>query len=358
MIQRMPERRKMRTDDRVNDCGGNSEKKNIFLESLDELTVEDVAPGSSAKRKKRGAADIVRTVMIVVCLAVFAVCMVELVDIFMNYKKAGDLYDDIAAGFNNAGGGAGSPIMASVLPKVGSAAPLLNNAAQKDTKNDPGVTPGGVSTVKSIEFQRKLIYLEQLRDQNPDTYGFIIIEGTSVNYPVVQSTDNQYYLKHGFNGEKLNTGTIFVDFNNSRKVEENRNIVIYGHNMLNGSMFHDIARYDLNFPDKYGSRYDGSEYGQGFYDAHRTIKLVTFDGIYTFEIYSFYETTENDHYFMTRFPSSYAFRTFCEKAKERSQYDTGLEMDSDDVLLTLSTCVNLNPSGRYACHAKLVKIEN
>ncbi len=61
---------------------------------------------------------------------------------------------------------------------------------------------------------------------------------------------------------------------------------------------------------------------------------------------------------MTRFPSSYAFRTFCEKAKERSQYDTGLEMDSDDVLLTLSTCVNLNPSGRYACHAKLVKIEN
>ena len=113
--------------------------------------------------------------------------------------------------------------------------------------------------MKSIEFQRKkLIYLEQLRDQNPDTYGFIIIkEGTSVNYPlfsqrIISTTSSTASTA------KSNTGTIFVDFNNSRKVEENRALSICGHNMLNGSMFHDIARYDLNFPDKYGSRYDGS----------------------------------------------------------------------------------------------------
>ena len=75
-------------------------------------------------------------------------------------------------------------------------------------------------------------------------------------------------------------------------------------------------------------------------------------------LFSFYETTENDRYFTTEFYSDYSYMSFCKTAIEKSQYDTGIEMGVLDVMLTLSTCVNLNPSGRYACHAKLVKIEN
>ena len=92
--------------------------------------------------------------------------------------------------------------------------------------------------------------------------------------------------------------------------------------------------------------------------AHWKNMGLTFDGIYTFEVFSFYETDENDKYFMTNFASGEAFLTFCDRAISRSQYDTGITMTADDIMITLSTCVNLSPTGRYACHARLIKIEN
>lgn len=334
-----------------------TEKTNIFLESLKTLTVEDVAPGTVKKRKKRSAIGLVRIVLIIICGVIFVACMGELIDIFMDYKKADDLYDKISEGFHSSGVSGGSAIMASLMPAAEREDPLLRYSEQLKNENG-GQNGGAVKPVKSVEFQRKLAFLEQLRDQNPDTYGYIVIDGTNISYPVVQTTDNDYYLKRGFNGSKLNSGTIFADFRNQKNVTDNKNIVLYGHNMLNGSMFHEVAKYDRNFPDKYGVRYDGSEYGESFFNTHRYIKLFTFDGIYTFEVFSFYETDENDKYFKTNFPSDEAFLEFCDRAISRSQYDTGIEMSADDVMITLSTCVNLSPTGRYACHAKLIKIEN
>ncbi len=340
----------------ISDAAEACARENIFLESLDELTVSDVAPESAKrKKKKRGAAGVLRVMLMIACLTIFCVCIGELADIFIDYYKAGALYDDIANGFNASGNASGDPLLASLLPAMRQSEPMPSYSEQKDSDGD-GLS-GDVVVTSSIEFQRKLVYLETLRDQNPDIYGYIVIEGTSISYPVVQTTDNEYYLKHGFNGSKLNSGTIFVDFRNSERVEDNRNIVIYGHNMLNGSMFHDVARYDMDFPSKYGARYDGSSYGQGFFDEHHTIQLVTFDGIYTFEIFSFYETDETDKYYMTYFSSDASFMSFCDRVTKKSQYMTEYEMTADDVMLTLSTCVNLTPTGRYACHAKLVKIE-
>ena len=335
-----------------------TEKKNIFLESLETLTVEDVAPGAVKKRKKRSAIGLVRAALILVCAVVFVVCVGELAGILVDYKRADDLYDKISEGFHSTGISGGSSINASSRPAVSRQEPLLRYSEQMRNENGNENNGGNVQPVKSVEFQRKLAFLEQLRDQNPDTYGYVVIDGTNISYPVVQTVDNQYYLKRGFNGAKLNSGTIFADFRNAKSVENNRNIVLYGHNMLNGSMFHEIAKYDRNFPDKYGVRYDGSEYGESFFNTHRYIKLFTFDGIYTFEVFSFYETDENDKYFKTNFPSDEAFLEFCDRAISRSQYDTGIKMTADDIMITLSTCVNLSPSGRYACHARLIKIEN
>lgn len=335
-----------------------SDKDNIFLRSLDELTVEDVAPDRVTKCRKRSAVGILRIFLIAVCAVIFIICMIELIDIFDNYKRADRLYDDIAAAFNSAGVASSDGIMSALMAAATPDSPLGTYSSQK-TSGTYGTSDGGLAKpTKSVEFQRKLAYLELLRDENPDTYGFIVIDGTNISYPVVQSTDNSYYLKRGFNGSQLNTGTIFADFRNDKCVTENKNVVLYGHNMLNGSMFHDIAKYDRDFPGKYGVRYDGSEYGEDFFTSHRYIKLFTFDGIYTFEVFSFYETTERDRYFTTDFATDEEFLAFCDRAVSRSQYDTGITMTADDVMITLSTCVNLTPSGRYACHAKLIKIEN
>lgn len=83
---------------------------------------------------------------------------------------------------------------------------------------------------------------EKLKEENPDTIGWIHIPDTKISYPIVQGTDNDFYLKHDFNGEASVAGSIYLDYESEGDFE-GRNNILYGHNMKNGSMFKDIVRY-------------------------------------------------------------------------------------------------------------------
>jgi sortase B len=87
---------------------------------------------------------------------------------------------------------------------------------------------------------------KKLLDQNPDTVGYIYIDGTEVDNPVVQTTDNEYYLDHGFDGEEFRAGTVFMDYRDVYGAETDtwsENIVLYGHNMADNTMFGSLRRY-------------------------------------------------------------------------------------------------------------------
>ena len=99
---------------------------------------------------------------------------------------------------------------------------------------------------------------DALRAINPDIVGWIIIPGTNVNYPVVQGSDNEHYLYHLFDSSYSGTGAIFVDYQGSPTLD-GRNNIIYGHNMLDGSMFSDIFLYS----------------NQDYFDRHRVVYLCT-----------------------------------------------------------------------------------
>ncbi|MBS6955258.1 MAG: class B sortase [Enterocloster asparagiformis] len=86
------------------------------------------------------------------------------------------------------------------------------------------------------------IDFDALRAENPDTIGWITIDGTNINYPIVQGTDNDFYLNHDFNGQENIAGAIYLDFE-SQGNWDGRNNIIYGHNMKNGSMFKDVVKY-------------------------------------------------------------------------------------------------------------------
>ncbi|MCI5575898.1 MAG: class B sortase [Eubacteriales bacterium] len=300
--------------------------------------------------RKYGKKDILRITAIAVCLVVFAVSVGGIISILNGYGRADKLYGDISSGFENAGQGAADGFFINPMLSISPGVPLANYSGQI---NNPGTNHNGEASgnngtnAGSAEFQRKLGYLNELREQNYDTYGFIQIDGTKISYPVVQAADNDYYVKRGFNKKYLSSGTIFVDYRNSRTISENRNLIIYGHNMLNGSMFHDLARYDKNIHDD----------AEDFFASHDEIRITTFDGIYTFKIFSFYQTTDTDPYLITNFFSDEAFLGYCNTASERSMYNTGITVSADDVILTLSTCVNGKPTERYACHAKLIDIQ-
>ncbi len=213
------------------------------------------------------------------------------------------------------------------------------------------LTPGDILNGKKeettggdtyTEKQQNLVNkLHQLKKINGDTAGWITIGGTVVNYPVVWSQVKNYYLKHDFYGKSLSSGTIYIDERNSPSIADNRNTVIYGHNMSDGSMFaslHDFSGSTL------------------FHSA--TIEIATTDGIYVYKPFSAHESDAYDNYFETDFASDEEFLAFCEQMAFLSLYQTDTKFDKNTRLLTLSTCKNEGGSRdrRFAVHAVLVKV--
>lgn len=176
----------------------------------------------------------------------------------------------------------------------------------------------------------------------PDLYGWIIIDGTDIDYPLVQSADNDFYLNHSEFGEWREIGSIFVDYRNRKNVEDpyNYNIVMYGHNLTWGGMFHDVQTMFEN--------------EQIFRDAY--IYIYTFDGIYVYEPFAVYEANAYYQYFRTHFDYPHEFVDFANEMKGNSIYAEDVEFYGDDRMITLSTCTNTYVDGRYALQAKLVQV--
>ncbi len=320
-----------------------TEENNLFLQSLDELSVEDVVSPERRKSKKKliSTWDLMRVLVILVCVAVFALCFSELAQIFEDYQRGDDIYDPIKDKFFDLINGLyASPVEQMVLAP--SDRPM-HNYADILSGNIPVYPNQGVDRVNtSLRFRKLLTFIEGLKVENPDTYGYIYIPNSKIAYPLVQSTDNNYYLNHSFYGTELNSGAIYVDFRNADNVEHNQNIVIYGHNMMNGSMFYDVTKY----------------MSEDFFYNNDIVEITTFDGLYTFQVFSAYPTTKYDDYFSTHFINDEMFMQFCEKRRARSLYvKEGITFTPEDTIITFSTCITGNPDGRYAVHAKLIKVE-
>ncbi len=320
---------------------GTSSAKNEFVSSLDDITAGEIAPDRPVKKKgKNYSGALLRFFTVALCLGVFFYCIYELVLIMKQYQMSDEAYSDIASGFEQAmlGDRYGK---VGALSSLGVDVPMQNYAdiSQNGVIKPPAVTPS--APITSLKFQRVKVYLDSLYAQNNELIGYITIKGTAISYPVVQTTNNDYYLDHGFDRQVLAAGTIFADCTNHPKVTENRNLVLYGHNFKNGAMFHQLDKFL-----------------QEDFFMSTSIELATFDGIYTFEVFAVYKSHVKNRYYSTTFPSDEAFVNFCYDAKQKSlYYKDGIEFDADDTILTLSTCVNGESKYRYAIQAKLVNIE-
>lgn len=200
---------------------------------------------------------------------------------------------------------------------------------------------GEISGTFSQDQQTLVNKIGQLKKINPDTAGWITIDGTVVNYPVVWSEEKNYYLRRDFYGKYLSGGTLFIDERNSPSFAENRNTVIYGHNMKDGSMFasiHDFAN------------------ASAFYRS--TIEIATEEGIFVYKPFSAHESNAYDNYFETEFVSDDDFVHFCEQMAFISIFETDYTFDKNSQILTLSTCADENNTDnlRFAVHAVLVQV--
>ena len=318
---------------------------NDFLNSLETLSVDDVVPPHRKKIQSGGVSVFMlsRLAIVLLCVAIFIYCVSELSGIVNDYQKAEDLYGDIGKEYNsilngNTDGNVSQIVLSASDTPMANYADVLLNGTQIYQP-----TPPTFDRVTSAKFQALLAEIQKLSSKNGDTFGYIFIPNSKINYPMVHCANNDFYLSHAFDGHPSAVGAIFVDFRNSKSIENNQNVIIYGHNMMNGSMFCDATK----FLEK--------DY---FMNPENKIEITTFDGHYTFEVFSAYATSKYDNYFRTGFSSDEEFVKFCYDREEKSYYHReNISFTPDDLIITLSTCILGNDDGRYAIHAKLIKVE-
>lgn len=183
--------------------------------------------------------------------------------------------------------------------------------------------------------------LTALKKQNKDTIGWLIVNNTNVNYPVVQTTNNDYYLHHAFDRTPNNAGWVYADFRNDFN-DFSKNTVIYAHGRKDKVMFGSLT-----------NTLDSSWYKD---KENQIIQFSTLKYNTMWQIISIYKIKAESYYITTDFSSDESFESFAKNMKDRSIYNFGVDISKEDKLLTLSTCYN--DSGiRLVIQAKLVKIQ-
>lgn len=182
---------------------------------------------------------------------------------------------------------------------------------------------------------------DQLLSQNQDVVGWITIDNTKVDYPIVQAEDNDTYLNQNFYHEQTRAGSIFMDYRNDIEDTNNKNMIIYGHRMKDGTMFQQLTKF----------------LDQSFVDEHTTFTLDTLYGEYDAEVFAVYQTMTDFDYIQTEFPGDASFTQFIEEVKQTSEIKTDVEVKESDNIVTLSTCdYRLDPdNGRLVVQAKLTE---
>lgn len=195
------------------------------------------------------------------------------------------------------------------------------------------------------EITEDMAKVKQIKSTNTDIVGWIKIENTMIDYPILQTTDNEYYLKHNYKKEKTQYGSIFLKDSCNMK-DNNSNLIIYGHNMKDKQMFNNL----LNYKDK------------DFYNKHKIITVATETTESKYEIVSafksrvFYQDEGNvfRFYNYTNFKNEKHYNEFIDNCKKIQLYDTGTSAEYGEQLITLITCEYSQENGRMVVVAKKI----
>lgn len=265
------------------------------------MLLKQVNPGGFLfimKKKKTGKRDIKSTVIFVIALVVFIYALVRLGMIAWEYAKGQRAYDKLEelAGSTDIG------------------------------KN------GELPEDFSVDF-------EALKEINPDMVGWIRFENMDISYPIVHGTDNDYYLTHSFEKQKLKCGSIFMEAENAADFSDD-NTFIYGHNMKDKSMFAKLNQFK----------------DEQIYKENPEFLIYTEDGIYRYSIFSCYVADVSWDSFNYQFASEDEYGAWLQKVKDRSLYDTGVTPTQEQKTVTLMTCTSAGDNYRFLVHGTLTEV--
>lgn len=294
-----------------------------LLRELNDLLREDAseAPILPPVQKKKNIKKILYYSLIGLFATVFVVCGIYLIRYFVQSKQQATQYDDLAA--------------------------RVESIRQQQAQNTGSSSSTDPNDPNSNEYTGPYAdILPEYRDayaQNNDLVGWIRIEGTKIDYPVMQTPEKKdYYLKRNFKKEYSNWGSIYVR-ESCDVFTPSDNVTIYGHYMQDGAMFHDLHGY----------------YNYSFYKEHQYIQFDTIYERHTYQVLAVFKTSGNAGegfaYHLFDYASDKAeFDEYISSIRALQMYWTGVEAEYGDMLITLSTCEYTLGNGRLVVVAKRI----
>lgn len=237
---------------------------------------------------------IVKITLLLICLSIFIISLYKIYD-YLLQRNANKKIND------------------SLIEKV---VTKPNIEDGKDSKNSLPI---------SIDFSK-------LKEENKDIVAWIYSEGTPINYPIVQTNNNSYYLSRMINRDYNKAGTIFMDYRNNENFSDD-NTIIYGHNMKNNTMLGTITKYT----------------NQDYYEKHKEMYLLTQNKNFKIELVSGYIVPENSNIY--NLDNSFEF------VNENTTFKSDINVSSNDKLITLSTCSYEYEKARYVLIGILKEME-
>lgn len=191
-----------------------------------------------------------------------------------------------------------------------------------------------------INFKLIDIDIKKLKEINNETKGWLVVPGTTINYPFVQTTDNNFYLNHSIDKSYNKAGWVFLDYRNNLNVSE-KNTILYAHNRHDNTMFGNLNKTltDEWYNDK----------------NNHIVKLSTEYENTLWQIFSIYRINKTNDYIKTTFKSEKEYEEFISLIKNRTEKTFDTTITTNDRIITLSTCHK--DKERLVLHAKLIKYE-
>lgn len=235
-----------------------------------------------------------RKIINIILVAIIIVCLSIIGYKYYNYNKDDKLNSEIQ----------------DLQPVINEASDSDNNSSGENDGQDQSKDGDYVNSANE----------EELKSINSDYKMWIQIENTNINYPVVQGSDNDYYLKHNFRKESNISGTVFVESAND--IDNDKNIILYGHNMRNGTMFNNITNYKE----------------ESFFNEDNKISIIMNNTLYEYEVFSVYVKNVSEVNLAIGFASEDEFINYAYNEADESLYKKDVDFSAEDNLITLVTC--------------------
>ena len=210
-----------------------------------------------------------------------------------------------------------------------------------ETTPKPSAEPGNEEEEEEpVEVSPISVDFAALQAQNPEAAGWIYCPNTVINYPIAHTEDNFTYLDHLLSGEMNANGTIFIDCQNAKDFSD-KNTLVYGHNMNDGSMFASLRNYR----------------DAAYYPEHPCLYISTPENNYRLDLFAGFVTEPDSYVYARQFDADEQFLAYVESAKAESTFQSDVEVSIEDRIVVLSTCTYEFDDARYVVIGKLVEIQ-